>query len=822
MQSMSDLNSFGNQGIDVTDDRDAQLIYTGPAGDAEFTTSEGLRIYFKDALGVEVEDIVDYANLGMEVEIELISPYPAGPTIGYDNKPSYITVSSAGVTTTITGFRSIGDWLWLKNNLYIQNDFEWFGVFDYDVTVSNDVSSPDTTFTSTITVLEIDLFDAPADYDYAYTSSGFTTYPGFTVKNDDSSETDVYKTVIEVTGTYKNKLVDAKTTSTSGTYTWDNGTKKLTLNATGTQNMQDMIDNIQFDFNGTQYPHEFLIFIQNVTVNPVGKDYETQDLESTDDTILTEGTSISHDGTNAVTLGANTPKFNAGLTGSGELIADISPYDGSTITDIDGPTIPIVDFGQTVIDSSSLKQGTADILAISTQGTRMLHTFSDNAGDRYFSVYDWDSTNMFVETYDVTANLDSLFELQYDHIEMSQDGNTIVWVEAIPDSGNSDIALTQKLSVAKYSGGSWTTNKQVVVLDAAPGAGGTLFNRRPEDFKYVSNDGNIVAIKDGFDPREIYWYQWNSGTSSWDDYDIAGTRFAYNQGNDIVNLHNPYYGLAEYANDGNMFVVLAGDSSNVDQLIVYRYENNAWNDYVIDTQGDGSSIPDGSRLNTPYVSVSENGEFISAWWEHDEDTTSDHYVWHYENGSYTVYKLGTFTMNGDQTVSTTDGQGNVESLVCNNGDVLQLLRDYSTDANVNTYDMKLFLYPFLEGVGYNEDDRLEITIDQDAFDRNLVTGSGQNKIAWVPAGGIVFLNEQTIDSADGPPYTIRLNAVAKQSELSSQDSRIVITADTLSNMNAFLEDVEVTPAGSDDIDLVFKVTAPDGSTTEKIYTIGGP
>jgi hypothetical protein len=362
----------------------------------------------------------------------------------------------------------------------------------------------------------------------------------------------------------------------------------------------------------------------------------------------------------------------------------------------------------------------------------------------------------------------------------------------------------------------------VVVLDAAPGSGGTLFNRRPEEFKYISNDGNIIGIVDGFDLREIYWYQWNSGTSSWDDYDITGTRFAYSPGPQITNRHNPYYGLSEYANDGNMFVVLAGDSSNVDQLIVYRYENNAWNDYVIDTQGDGSSIPDGSRLNTPYVSVSENGEFISAWWSHNEDTTSDHYVWHYENGSYTVYKLGTFTMNGDQTVSTTDGQGNVESFVCNNGDVLQLLKDYSTDANVNTFDVKLFLYPFLEGVGYNEDDRLEITLDQDAFDRNLITGPDANKIAWVPAGGIVFLNEQTIDPADGPPYTIRLNAVAKQSELSSQDSRIVITADTLSNMNAFLEDVEVTPAGSDDIDLVFKVTAPDGSTTEKIYTIGGP
>lgn len=826
MQSMSDLNSFGNQGIDVTDDRDAQLIYTGPAGDAEFTTSEGLRIYFKDALGVEVEDIVDYANLGMEVELVLISPYPASPTIGYDNKPSYISVSSAGVTTTITGFRSIGDWLWLKNNLYIQNDFEWFGVFEYDVIISNDVSSPDTTFTSTITVLEVDLFDAPADYDYAYTSSGFTSYPGFTLKNDDSSDTDVYKTVIEVTGTYKDKLVDAKTTSTSGTYTWDNGTKKLTLNATGTQNMQDMIDNVQFDFNTTQYPHEFLIFIQNVTVNPVGKDYETQSLTSTDDTILTEGTGILHDGTNPVTLGTNTPKFNTGLTGSGELIADISAYDGNTITDIDGPDIPIVNFGtetlETINDPWSISTGY--ITNMSANGSRLFVWYVDGtiSGSPVYhrKLLDFDSAGspMYTVAIDIKTDLGS--DELIVNPRISQDGNTLWYLKsnvALPSA-----SATVTLVTHKYSGGSWTkyTSSDLSSHFTLQG-----FVYAPSYVKYHSNDGTIIGL--GFAPER--WYQWNGSTNTWDDYDITGTKFAFKPESDpnqryfgpANNANAQVYSNEGYANDGNVFVrdmQFNNDSTVDDKLIIYRYENSAWNEFVIDEQGDGSTIgfPETSGA---YWHMSANGEFLSATWHRDADLTDDLWVWKYNgSGVYSVYLVDSFINNSTVTGATSDVSTNMEKRIDNNGDVYVVVREYTSSIN---YTLKAYIYPFVESQGYNPDDRVEITLFSDDTQGGLGS-QRQSTIITSWTGQTIHSLSRDTSATAGPTYSIKINAQILASEINFLEKRIVITADTLSNMNAFLEDVEVTPAGADDIDLVFKVTAPDGSTTEKIYTIGGP
>ena len=820
MQSLSDLNNYSNDNkIDVTDDRDTQLIYTGPAGDAEFTTFEGERIYFGNALGVEIEDIVDYANLNMEVEIELLSPFASGTTAGYTDKPSYITVTQVdAVTVSITGFRSIADWQWLKNKFYIENDVDWFGTFSYAVTISNDVSAPDTTFEATITVLELQYFSAPAAYNYPYTSSGYTAYPNWTINGSDATTDGNYVVEIQAIGDFADKLVDATSSSSLiDSENFDTSTRKFTMTASNKANAQDGINNITFDFGSKQYPMTFNISVKDESVSEIGRDFEVQTVYSDDDTILTEGTAITHTNT-AFTLGTNTPKFNTGLSGSGDLVADITVFDTSTITDIDGPDIPISNFGTETLEtiSNPWSSATGYIRDISLDGSRLVIFYVDGSGGTpvyYRKLLDFDSAGspMYTVAIDIQSDLGS--DVMIKEPQISQDGNTLWYLKsnvALPS-----VSATMTLVTHKYSGGSWTKYTSNLSSDFTNSSG---YVSAPLYVKYHSDDGTIIGFVKNAISRPEQWYQWNGSTNTWDDYDITGTKFAFKPYGDPDEVFGASNGF--YANDGNVFVrdlQFNADSTVDNQLIIYRYENNAWNEFTIDEQGDGSTV--GYPINGAYAHMSANGEFLSAKWHRDDDDTDDMWVWQYDgNGVYNVYLVDSFINNTEASGTDTNVSTNMEGRIDNNGDVLVFVRDETISDTT-----RAFIYPFVEGVGYNPDDKIELTLFS-GYTRGNIVSEGQQIIVPSWTGRTIHSVERETSATSGPTYSIKINAQILASEINLLEKRIIITADSITNMNTYLEDVEVTPAGTDDIVMIFKVTAPDGTTTEKIYTVeyGGP
>ena len=606
MQSLSDLNNFGATTIDVEDDRSAGIIFTNTAGDAEYTTTEGEIIHFKDALGVEIEDIVDYANVNMEVEIELLAPFPDSPTLVYPNKPSYMTVSSVGAVTTIAGFRSVSDWLWLKNNFGIQNGTAWFGEFDYDVVISSDTNA-DQTFTASITVLDIGLLDNQADYQYTFTAFPSLQNAGDFIQFADpgSAPTTQYTVVIEFGEDYKFNIENViSNSSAGGGLSFDEDTKTVTINA-DREDTKEILENLQLQI-ANQFDIEYQV---RATNNDSGEtDYEDgYILFSTADTsLLADSTTESHDGVSFVntglpqitdtsgssadftyqintlgnidtvyypnkptqmtwnrqtivdlTSGQSSPDyeryFDIDVSSDGETIATTASYVGSDSTMVYERDIEIWElvagvwtkvFSANPVGGDTVNDSASGQARLSRNGLVAIQPLSNGTFDYFFKT---NGTWAYAGQHNPGISPGS-------NIDINEDGTKILW---------STVLL-------EYSNGSWSTQSTL------PTGGNCIA---------LSNNGNRVLREDiSGNTSEWELHQWNG--SSWtsvanDSFTYAATgitwNVAMNDVGDTVVARKSLNGLSVYYEDDSWAeeVITAGDTTGTSFAPTSIWVNNA-------------------------------------------------------------------------------------------------------------------------------------------------------------------------------------------------------------------------------------------------------
>ena len=114
MNSLFDLNNFGQTSVTITDARFATVLFDRmtplqPLDQEQTITSQTVSI----EPGIEILDIINYstANVRYIVEIKSNNVYPlTGSTLTWPTLPAHLTLSNVGDVYTITGFRTASDW----------------------------------------------------------------------------------------------------------------------------------------------------------------------------------------------------------------------------------------------------------------------------------------------------------------------------------------------------------------------------------------------------------------------------------------------------------------------------------------------------------------------------------------------------------------------------------------------------------------------------------------------------------------------------------------------------------------------------------------
>jgi hypothetical protein len=113
MNSLFDLNNFGETSITITDARFATVIFDRMTPLQPLDQSKVITTTTVDVdPGIEITDIINYSTADVRYIVEIKSKNNAltDTSLSWPTLPSYMSVSNTGLVYTVTGFRSASDW----------------------------------------------------------------------------------------------------------------------------------------------------------------------------------------------------------------------------------------------------------------------------------------------------------------------------------------------------------------------------------------------------------------------------------------------------------------------------------------------------------------------------------------------------------------------------------------------------------------------------------------------------------------------------------------------------------------------------------------
>lgn len=113
MNSLQQLNGYGQTSITITDDRFATVIFDRmPPLQARDKEQKILTTTVSVTPGIEITDIINYstANVRYRVEIKSKNNLLTATSLAWPTLPGYMSVGTVGLVYTVTGFRSASDW----------------------------------------------------------------------------------------------------------------------------------------------------------------------------------------------------------------------------------------------------------------------------------------------------------------------------------------------------------------------------------------------------------------------------------------------------------------------------------------------------------------------------------------------------------------------------------------------------------------------------------------------------------------------------------------------------------------------------------------
>jgi hypothetical protein len=174
MNSLSELNSYGETLVEFEDDRESDVLFDREEGtDLTYTSFEGTS--HAAQVGIEIIDIINYQTAEISYSID-VSDLP-GATVTWLSVPSGYTVTnpSTGVYT-ISDIRNIQEWSQIKSpRINMPNDF--VGEWTYTSTITY-LGTMSKSWTVTETVLDISGLQTPTTLSFRsgqLTSNGSQT-----------------------------------------------------------------------------------------------------------------------------------------------------------------------------------------------------------------------------------------------------------------------------------------------------------------------------------------------------------------------------------------------------------------------------------------------------------------------------------------------------------------------------------------------------------------------------------------------------------------------------------------------------------------------
>jgi hypothetical protein len=150
MQSLSELNLFGNIPITYTDQRPAGVIFDRDATPDQLLNISNLNPSAVIVPNFNILEIINYQVANLRYELEIISPsseFKNLSSITFLPIPAYMNISVVGKKYTVSGFRSVADWDLLKSPLWTLpglffNYPSWYvraSIFYYDQSLNQEI-----------------------------------------------------------------------------------------------------------------------------------------------------------------------------------------------------------------------------------------------------------------------------------------------------------------------------------------------------------------------------------------------------------------------------------------------------------------------------------------------------------------------------------------------------------------------------------------------------------------------------------------------------------------------------------------------------------
>lgn len=768
MNNIDDLNNRSGQLFEFTDNRNAGFVFDSEnAINQSITINEGGT--HNIPVGIEILEIINYDTLNAAIQVDLTNA-PSATTIDWGTLPSGCTEteSPTGVYT-VDGLDDVNIWDAIKSpEIDLGSVFN--GEFDYTVSIVSDTLDP-ITYTVSVTVLEVNTLSNPGGQNYTRSAQNLQiTTPDLVDTGGDGINWTIEIDVVD----FPEAIDEITTTSTQGSLSWNNSTKTATITGNNTQ-VNDILDNLYINIASVDLTWTMRYESYNDTNSETDIITQTWTSTSTDilGTVRSDPT-FTEDQDNSISGG---PLITSSQ--SGQYNEQIYAYPSNTITNMKLSNFrPTYTVGTTFLEVASNGNQWEYLDSYSYHQNNIS---SDDTGDRVaFGLNTGDSGNGAVYVlkqdsngdYDIetTITKTGVIQVGFD-VHLNTDGDLLHFTVR-----NSSSYQTTSVFTYTRSGTTWTqANEYTGTISSSYDPANKL---KPITW---SHDGEVMFVEDGQDLNVLTW----TG-SGWSLRDQVYTN---SDGSNVT------YGQMLTANgDGTVFATVGYGkkaAANLTQTTggfdIYRWNGSS---YVAELD-----VELGYSFTSDYLQGGTAGYLNAAG---DAFITA---IIPTGSGSSPGGNTSTFKYYRYASGSWSEKQGFTDRLGINPERQMRLSPDgllWASYYGVRRYDVE-------NNTWSSESNFSDVTTIE--------------AIEFTKDSKSVFTGTET-STASGEAARLRRNDPSKFVSYDSTTDVLTLSG-TRSGLNALIDTITMTPSSGTqpDIQLIYEVTTPNGTTTKKNQTI---
>jgi hypothetical protein len=478
MNSLTELNGFGNTTITYDDNRDPNVLFDKPLP-VNQSINKNQAENHTVPIGINIVEIIRPADVGLLYTIDISAT--SGASLSWASLPSGVSVNtpSAGIYQ-VTGITTPAVWDIVKSPTY-EADVSFVGVFSYTCSITYNGSST-VSWTVDVIVNDIDFLSSnPADFYFNASQSG-TVSGNPTVIWTPTANWSVTVTPSQIS--YVNTLGSA---GSGGTSSFNSTTKVLTISGTKTQ-VNSHLNSISYSLTSTALTDMTLLYFARNQTTLEG-DSKVQNWLSTD--ILSATRATDSYTLNTATTITNGPLFtDTRYDGTGTYTMTVTPTVSAAVSTMSstgrfswpGQNINVFNADSSTVSlSAALNSADATYLANGDSGTTgpygTINIYTRSIGGSAWTRQTTLEPPTMNTIPDCRIGID---------VKLNSDGTTLA---ALGSEQNSLSRAVPTINIWTRSGSSWTHQTRLF------GSGLNAINRSLQ-FNQIalSSNGNTVAL----------------------------------------------------------------------------------------------------------------------------------------------------------------------------------------------------------------------------------------------------------------------------------------------------------------------------------------